>query len=151
MKSKVFKLAWKIYRQFNNKLSHAEKLSQALAKAWRMVKAEINAEKNLGGMVKKYMESKGCSNIADDYKGISATFVQRVLYRDYKSGNVEGKTIDGTYDAKTKTIEIATRIVVMLDAEEKQTACSSLEEVPMLVKKALGGMVYRISNFAAIA
>lgn len=147
MKSFVVRKAWEIYKRFNKSISRRERLSMSFKKAWRIVKEQFSVSaENLATSLKKLMASKGVQNVKEDYNGISGTLVKRVLYADLMNGKVEGTKINNTYDKETKTIEIAIKICVAIDGDERNMTCS-VEDVPAVVKK-ICPAAYQIGNFA---
>ncbi len=147
MKNFVARKAWEIYKRFNKSISHRERLSMAFKKAWRIVKEQFSvSSESLGTNLKKLMASKGVQNVKEDYNGISGTLVKRVLYADFMNGKVEGTKINNTYDKETKTIEIAIKICVAIDSNERNPTCG-VEAVPTIVKK-ICPAAYQIGNFA---
>ena len=83
----IMKNAWNLYKmaqKWVNKLSFGECLKRAWEKAKDNIKADAEA----------------------DAKGI-----RRMHYSEYKTNYSDCQTVDGSYDKRTKTIEVMTKVV----------------------------------------
>ena len=85
--SKIMKTAWNRYRISQNgtsKLSFAE----CLRSAWAIEKINVQAAEEA--------ESKG---------------IRRMHYSEYKNSYSDCQTVEGSYDKRTKTIEVMTKVI----------------------------------------
>lgn len=97
--SKIMKTAWKTYNTLKTMIG-AISFAEALRRAWKSAKAEIaeNADRETKGIV-------------------------RMHYAEYKRNYSDCETVDGSYDKRTKTIEVMTKIV----KADKRTAYTRIE------------------------
>ena len=107
-------------------------------------------KQTFGNMIVKYMESKGVTDISVTNSSISGTLTRRVSYRDYKNGVVEGNTVNGTYDATSKTIEIKNKIVIAISEKTRNLDCKSINDVPDMIRKNLDTFSRNAGNFSLI-
>ena len=112
--------------------------------------AANGSNQSFGNMIVKYMESKGVTDISVTNSSISGTLTRRVSYRDYKNGVVEGNTVNGTYDANSKTIEIKNKIVIAISEKTRNLDCKSINDVPDMIRKNLDTFSRNAGNFSLI-
>ena len=112
--------------------------------------AANDSNQSFGNMIVKYMESKGVTDISVTNSSISGTLTRRVSYRDYKNGVVEGNTVNGTYDANSKTIEIKNKIVIAISEKTRNIDCKSINDVPDMIRKHLDTFSRNAGNFSLI-
>ena len=112
--------------------------------------AANGSNQSFGNMIVKYMESKGVTDISVTNSSISGTLTRRVSYRDYKNGVVEGNTVNGTYDATSKTIEIKNKIVIAISEKTRNLDCKSINDVPDMIRKNLDTFSRNAGNFSLI-
>lgn len=88
-RSKIMKAAWALYRM-NEKLVEKFKRSfaECLRRAWETAKNEVKAASEAAA------------------KGI-----RRMHYSEYKSNYSDCQTVEGSYDKRTKTIEVITKVI----------------------------------------
>lgn len=87
-RSEIMKEAWKLYRMSRKWVNNIEwTFSRALKRAWAMAKEAVAeaAERTAKGIV-------------------------RMHYSEYKNKYSNCQTVEGSYDKRTKTIEVMTKI-----------------------------------------
>jgi len=82
--SEIMKRAWKNYNTSKNTINE-KTFAECLKRSWRTEKTNVEME-----------EKKAASGVV------------RMLYSEYKNNYASCKTVNGSYDAKTKTIEVHT-------------------------------------------
>ena len=84
--SEIMKKAWRLFRLFQESVGENITFGEALRRAWASSKEAVAEE---------------------DRK--AALGIVRMHYSEYKTSYRGCKTVDGSYDKKTKTIEVYTR------------------------------------------
>lgn len=84
--SKIMKAAWNFYRKFNATCKTGWTFALCLKKAWVEAKEAIDAA----------VEA-------------AKTGLRRMHYSEYKNNYSECETVPGSYDKRTKTIEVMTK------------------------------------------
>ena len=88
-RSEIMKAAWSLYRMSMKwTAAHRLSFSECLRRAWAKAKDEVKAAAETAA------------------KGI-----RRMHYSEYKSNYSDCQTVDGSYDKRTKTIEVMTKVV----------------------------------------
>lgn len=89
-KSEIMKKAWKLFRMNSMVVAEYRKtFAQCLAQAWASAKFQLEKETE---------EAKR-----------AAAGIRRMHYSEYKEYYSECETVYGSYDKKTKTIEVMTK------------------------------------------
>lgn len=86
-KSEIMKAAWKLFNMAKNWVSKLS-FSECLRRAWETAKNEIKAAAE-----------------------IAAKGIRRMHYSEYKTNYSDCQTVEGSYDKRTKTIEVMTKVV----------------------------------------
>lgn len=88
-RSEIMKAAWTLYRM-SKKWTEAYRMSfaECLRRAWAKAKDEVKSAAEAAA------------------KGI-----RRMHYSEYKSNYSDCQTVEGSYDKRTKTIEVMTKVV----------------------------------------
>ena len=88
-RSEIMKAAWMLYRM-NKKVveKYRKSFSECLKRAWERAKEEIKAAAE--------SEAKG---------------IRRMHYSEYKTNYSDCQTVEGSYDKRTKTIEVMTKVI----------------------------------------
>ena len=85
--SKIMKAAWAAYKVSQRSVSKLS-FAECLRSAWTLAKFEVESAEEA--------EAKG---------------IRRMHYSEYKNNYSDCQTVDGSYDKRTKTIEVMTKVV----------------------------------------
>lgn len=113
--------AWRIFR--NAKAGHGSEVifASALKKAWNMAKAVV---KEAAAAAERAAEA--AKRAAVEAAKREAAGVVRMHYSQYKNEYSSCQTVDGSYDKKTKTIEVMTRVARVFERHPSVTAIRGL-------------------------
>ena len=88
-RSEIMKNAWKLFKMFKNAVAKYQlTFAECLRRAWETAKNEIKAAAEA--------EANG---------------IRRMHYSEYKNNYSECQTVEGSYDKRTKTIEVMTKVL----------------------------------------
>lgn len=85
--SEIMKNAWNLFKRAKEWKSSISTFSDALKRAWAVAKARL----------------------AEDEADAKRRGIVRMHYAEYKNNYSECRTVKGSYDKRTKTIEVITR------------------------------------------
>ena len=105
--------AWRIFR--NAKAGHGSEVifASALKKAWNMAKTVAK-------------EAAAAAERAVEAAKRESAGVVRMHYSQYKNEYSNCQTVDGSYDKKTKTIEVMTKVARVFERRPSVTAIRGL-------------------------
>ena len=101
-RSEIMKGAWTRYRTCQKYTKHPETFGESLRFVWAMAKARVKAAEEA--------VRKG---------------IQRMHYSEYKTRYADCMTVEGSYDKRTKTIEVMTKVSKSIGYAVQRAAASN--------------------------